>query len=295
MRKYKRFNITWKIAIRKRQKSFFDSEVEFIVLSNPKNGWIADPFLFEYGNSTFIFAERWDYSQQKGVISYCKYDGNMNVVWKDILEEEWHLSYPFVWSDEEGFHILPEAAESNQLYYYTAIEFPDIWKRDKKICTGRFADSTLQFVKDNNYIYSYSMNGVKGRLYRSKIDFHQPTNLEWEFITKDPRIARPGGSFIEDMGTVYRIAQDCSASYGEKIVAIKIYEDIEGYHEEVEKEISFRDVRVSTKKGLIGTHTYNRTDKYEVIDLRYFGFNYKDFISHRWHELKKWLKTTKEN
>ena len=295
MRQYKRFNITWKIAIRKRQKFFLDSETEFIVLNNPRNGWLADPFIVEHEGHTYIFAERWDYRQQKGVISYGIYEGNADVDWKDIIEEQWHLSYPFVWADNLGFHILPEAADSNQLYYYTAIVFPDVWKRDKRICSGRFADSTLHFTKSKNYIYSYSMNGLKGRLYRSEIDFRYPNNVEWEFITKDPRIARPGGGVIEDNGQFYRMAQDCSNSYGEKIVAIKLVEDSEGYREEIEKVIDYRDIRIPKKKRLIGIHTYNRTDKYEVIDLRYFGFNYRDYFSERYHGLKKWIKNIQKN
>ena len=135
-----------------------------------------------------------------------------------------------------------------------------------------------QLPNADDYLFTYDI-GRKGRLYRARICFDNIKKPEWEYITKDPSIARQGGNFIYEDGTYYRVAQDCSKNYGESISILKILQnDTEGYKEDLVKKVSYKDINVKVGRGLIGVHTYNRSNKYEVIDLRYYGFNLRDYI-----------------
>ena len=116
----KRYCAHWQIAYRK------GFEGEFQLVNNPNWGWCADPFLVEYMNNIYLFAEAFLYkSERNGVIVYCKYEENGFSDWKVCMDKHWHLSYPNVYVVDNELYMCPESYQREDVSVYKLIEFPD--------------------------------------------------------------------------------------------------------------------------------------------------------------------------
>ncbi|MBR1731949.1 MAG: hypothetical protein IJ725_05915, partial [Ruminococcus sp.] len=116
---------TWSIAYRKKKQGLlFNDTSDFKVINNGRKGWYADPFLFDYDGKTYLFAELFSYDINRGVLVYAVYDEDRDCFsdFKEIIRQDYHLSYPFVFIGDDGeIYIMPESSESEQLYLYKAI------------------------------------------------------------------------------------------------------------------------------------------------------------------------------
>lgn len=100
------FAESWNVAWRKinRESILTDKITPFAIIKNSFRYWAADPFLFEYENQFYIFAELYDYIKCRGCLGYCKWDGIKFSGWKKIITEAHHLSYPFILKARTSVH-----------------------------------------------------------------------------------------------------------------------------------------------------------------------------------------------
>lgn len=265
-------DIQWSVAWR--EKSALDEQ--FMVIPNPWWGWAADPFLIESEGKTYIFAEIWNFFEQKGCIGYIVIEDGKFGKWKVAIEEWYHLSYPFIWKDEKGFHMCAETSRIKETYCYDCIGFPDKWKRGITYNKGlKLADTTFLFNSNKEIVLalSYEVGINHGRLISLSLDW----DGSYEIISDDLHNARMAGAFIEKNNEIYRLAQIGDKSYGQGIVINQI-SNIEPYEEKNIKEIYCENIKCGTTKETIGIHTYNCSSKYEVIDIRYHEFNLINFL-----------------
>lgn len=291
MKRYKPYKIRYYIGIRKRQKGILEPSKRFYIIKNPLSGWCADPFIFEYKDCTYIFAEKWDYIKQKGIIAYTQIKGGKTTQWEEIIEEPYHLSYPNIWRDDKGVHICAESSSSGEVYTYTAVDFPNIWRKDKIWWRGNsLADTTILFDKKNSpqWLFTYGCSGlVNGKLFRIKLNSEQEVEGNLLFVSRNKKVARPGGKFIFDENSIYRVAQNCSKSYGRSISICKVLECTEKcYKEKFKFERSFEYMKTDKKLKIIGMHTYNCSTKYEVVDFRVNKFGLIDMFFYILKRLK---------
>lgn len=65
----------------------------------------------------------------RGVLGcLCLSDGD--TCFKEVLNENFHLSYPNVFEYDGSIYMLPETFESNQLRLYKCVSFPYKWELD---------------------------------------------------------------------------------------------------------------------------------------------------------------------
>lgn len=272
-------DINWIVAYREKQDDLFDLKKPFFLLNNPWYGWAADPFLFTHNGITYIFAEIWNFYLQKGSIGYVKYEEGKFTKWKVVISEYYHMSYPFIWEDDKGIHLCAETSQIRQVYTYKAIDFPDIWAKESNLINDmKCADTTIKLNDKGipEYLFTYEIEGVnKGTLYEYLINSdYLLTNKEK--ITSDSCFARPGGNFFELNNYWYRVAQNCGNTYGRSIRINKV-KNFWPYVETIQKEIDCNEVTVYPKVKSIGMHTYNKNDKFEVVDFRFHKFHIIDF------------------
>lgn len=85
-------------------------------------------------------------------------------------------------------------------------------------------------------------------------------------IVSDARIARPAGKILQHDGKIYRVSQDCSNGYGYAVNFHEILElSKEGYLEQYSEKIE-----PLWDRALIGTHTFNTTHGFTIIDAKYY-------------------------
>ena len=83
-------------------------------ISNPKYRYLADPFVIKKNGSHFCFVEDYDYRTLKGSISAYKISSSGYETLGIVLDEDFHLSYPFIFEYENEIYMCPETHEKKR-------------------------------------------------------------------------------------------------------------------------------------------------------------------------------------
>ena len=78
-------------------------------IDSPRGHFLADPFVISNNNNNFIFLEDYSFKNKKGVINVYQVNENHYKCLGTVLEEEFHLSYPFVFKFKNKFFMVPES------------------------------------------------------------------------------------------------------------------------------------------------------------------------------------------
>jgi len=187
----------------------------------------ADPFLFVYKDRLFLFYETASYKLGRGVITMVSTkDLHEWTKPKIVLQEPFHLSYPFVFEENGVVFMMPESGEGEQLCLYKATnENLTRFELVKPLLEGRYLDSVL-LKRDGNY-FLFTSDEPQYRQYVLHL-YHSHT-LEGPYIEHpsspicyDTEFSRCGGKIIEFDGKICRVSQDCSSDYGDNVSLISI-------------------------------------------------------------------------
>lgn len=261
------FNEHWGIAFKKRNGNDINlSNIK--ILPDLKSSFIADPFVFSKDNQDYIFYERYCYVKRKGVISV--YDINTGTH-NDIIEESYHLSFPFIFSQEGKYYIIPQS-ENNSVDLYQATEFPLKWEKVKALISSsssHYADAIIEhhdsiyFLIVNEYKNNFDSNRYMNIYYSSSLfgDFYPHVKNP---VKIDDSSSRNAGKIQNHNGDLIRLSQDCKISYGHSINIMKIDKlTIDDYQESIADEIKSDFINQT-----IGVHTLNYNERFIVTDFK---------------------------
>lgn len=237
-----------------------------------QNYFIADPFIIDEGDKSYLFYEELNYNNAKGYLKVAEFDEEKGVFKEGemMLEEEYHLSYPNVFKHKDKFYMIPESFENQSVDLYEAVEFPKKWKKIKTLLSDVLAvDATLYFYDKKWWMFvniaskeDFSMNDELYIYYCKDFLKDDWTPHSLNPVVCDTTSARPAGNLIKKDGKVYRPAQDCGGLYGRKIVINEVLVLNESeYKERLVSEISsqFAD-------DLVAVHTLNSSKRLTVMD-----------------------------
>ena len=259
----------WSIGIVRRnlEDPFQINQLDKVTwIPSPKNSFFADPFVIESDGNNYIFFEEYLYSQFSGRISMIETNdfksfSNSEVV----LEQEFHLSYPNVFEHDGRYFCIPEQAESGKMVLYEAHAFPRGWKETATIIKFPGLDPTV--IRENGkwWLFAGRDGGDNSELFLwHATDLIGPWHPHPQNPVKtDVRSSRPGGRpFLRD-GKWIRPAQDCSTSYGSKIV----FNEILTMSDTCYEERSVHSLNPNPKGELPdGLHTLDSTSGFFIID-----------------------------
>lgn len=263
----------YSVAIARNTNGTIDPRTKsFKVLNNGKGFWVADPFPVEKDGKLYIFGEMYEFNKVKGAICYGIVERDTErVVWKKIIEEEYHLSFPYVFLHEGTYYMCPESHKAQSLYLYKCTHFPDRWVKCREIAKGNYND-TIYYVQDKNVFgFTCVWNGLEDHLFSVfKLSNDGIYEAPKENVrTIDYYMTRPAGKIINDSRNRRSIivSQICKPKYGSGLVFKEF--DL-SWPQYSEKEI-FRclpnEIMTDKKNKYDGIHTYNLSDNYMVIDL----------------------------
>lgn len=242
---------------------------------NPPRGYDwADPFVIKHAGEYFLFFEELKING-KGHISLLIFDqaGKLKSPNPQIvLKENWHLSYPFIFAENSFFYMLPEAAESGEVWIYESLEFPARWEKKFKIMDNKaLYDPTLLFKDNMWYLFATEKINVGSstdqylHIYYSKELFGNNWLPHAENpVTRDDRGSRPAGKIFEQEGKLIRPAQLGAPNYGYGIQFKEITELSPLKYSE--KEID--TILPKFRNGIIATHTFNFDGIFAVVDAQ---------------------------
>lgn len=268
----------WNIAIRPiGEKRLYqeDGTIEpFKVVSNSFRYWCADPFIITVGAEDYLFFEMFDRFKGKGVIGYRVIDKNGKIgKMQKAYESKHHLSFPFVFEHEGDYYMMPESSYDRNLTLLKAKHFPDQWEVVKIWFSGEKVCDSVMFEKDGDVFLL--TQPIEYPYTHARLNLYQLVNNNWVPCEGNPVIdnsscARMAGAIVFHKNQRIRPAQNCRI-YGDSVYFCVINEvSHKGYSESEINKIESTSISVQGVKAekFCGIHTYNSSNRYEVIDLK---------------------------
>ena len=245
---------------------------EGLKINNPKGRYFADPFLLQVANETFCFVE--DFVQAKGraVISVLKLGPGGYSILGQAIEEDFHLSFPYLFRYEDELYMCPESHEAKEIRVYRCTGFPLEWRLQSVCMAGVSAVDTMIFPAGDRWWMLTNIDDASvGNNFSELHLFSAPSPLsaQWKShpmnpLVVDPEFARNAG-LLHHGGATYRVSQargfrvyGTSASISEiKVINSSNYE-----------EKLIKTIHPTHEHGLTGVHHFNAADGYTVWDQK---------------------------
>lgn len=195
---------------------------QYTELKSSEKTWWADPHLFEHKGKTWVFFEEMSINSSRGHVSVASLNaqGEVGDVIR-VLEDEKHLSYPYVFAQGSDVYMLPETASQRRVSLYRAKDFPHTWHPPKVILEDvDLADSTLHF-SDNRWWMFTNSQSAKCVDERDELRLYYADQPEgpWTAHPMNPVVtgvdrARMAGPLLRDGSLLYRVSQYGAYRYG---------------------------------------------------------------------------------
>lgn len=238
-------------------------------LPDPGFRFYADPFPFVWKGRTFVFFEDLDHRTDKGVISMIEFDGVGPVgEVRTVLEEAWHLSYPFLYEHDGSVWMIPESSSNRDVAIYRARDFPYRWERHATLLSNLEAgDATVVSHAGTFWMFAATRDGGGG--YSDTLSLFSAPDLfgPWTAHAGNPVLidratARPAGNIVKRGDRLWRPVQDCTDRYGGGLGLAEILRLDEGGYEQAVRKV----LRPGPSWPGRRLHTLNRAGALECID-----------------------------
>ncbi len=244
----------------------------YIEVENPQGRFLADPFVIEHEGIDYIFVEDLFFSDNKGRISAIRVDGEKYEFLDVILEESFHLSFPFVFKEGNKLYMIPESHENHDIRLYKCLDFPYKWKLEKILMSDINAADTMLIKKENVWFMLTNICSAKISDHQSELHIFYANDLKsshWKPILSgnpvifDSSKARNGGLFYFN-DKIFRVNQvHGQAHYGR---SFDINEIIHLSKNEY-SERSFLSVNPDFKQKIIATHHFSANKRIAAVDF----------------------------
>lgn len=228
-------------------------------------GHIADPFLHQKDGRTWLFYEDMPARTSKGVLLCVALDAaGAPSAPIPVLEAEKHLSYPCLIDWRGETFLLPESSEAGRVDLLRFTQFPDRVETVVNFADGvPLVDTTPVLIDGVWYFFTTTLEPFM----ETFLFFSDRLDGAWRLhpaspISSSVRNSRCAGNLYWKDGRLYRVTQDCSVRYG---YAMTVNEVTRLTPSEFE-ERTVRQIRPDWAPGLLGTHTWNETSLWQVID-----------------------------
>lgn len=242
--------------------------VPWNTIPNPGLRFLADPFPLVWHGNSYVFVEDFDHRLGKGIISVVPFDEiGPSAAPVPVLEEPWHLSYPFLFEDGGDVWMIPESAENQEISLYRATAFPGGWKKEATLIKDVAAGDTT-IVRHLGRLWMFTTVLNAGRSTDSLSIFTADKLVgPWCAHPRNPVLidaaaARSAGNMILRKGSLWRPVQNCLTRYGGALGLAEITRlDDHDYGQIVRKVL-----QPSAEWPGRRLHTLNRSGRLECID-----------------------------
>ena len=239
------------------------------VIPDPGFRFYADPFPFVHEGRTYVFVEDLDHRTNKGIISVVPFDARGPTgPAQPVLEEPWHLSYPFVFAHEGQVWMIPESSANRAITLYRAEAFPHRWVRETTLVADiEASDATIVHHHGSFWMFAATRDGAGSWSDTLSLFSAPDPRGPWQPhpgnpILIDQATARPAGVMVKRDGKLWRPVQDCSGGYGTGIGLVEILRlDRDAYEQRLHTVL-----RPDPSWPGRRFHTLNRSGRLECID-----------------------------
>ncbi|MDO8281324.1 MAG: hypothetical protein Q7U10_01650 [Thermodesulfovibrionia bacterium] len=198
----------------------FTPEIKWLPVSSDRN-FVADPFGIKYAGQIHILFEELDYRSTKGHISSASFNGLDFSSANTVINEPFHMSYPYLIEYKGGIYCIPETGAAGEVALYAFEEFPFRWKKAATLIRNFSGLDSTVFQYDGLW-WLFATDQNDGFNYKLKIWHADDLFGPWQPHANNPvkmdiRSSRPAGTPFFYNGYLYRPVQDCSHTYGGQI------------------------------------------------------------------------------
>ena len=255
----------------------FDADIKWLKTKSLEK-FYADPFLVNSKeNNIKILFEEYKFNEEYGKISLLTLNNNFKKInSKTLLDTQVHLSYPFVFVDNDKIYIFPESAQNGKLSCYEYDEINERINFIKDIFHIPLLDATI--LKYNNKYWIFGTLGSNNSNYSLNIYYSDnlfgPYNAhEGNPVKTGLDGIRPAGNFIQNSGNIFRPTQNCKNKYGESITINKLMLlNEKEFSEELYMKVEINNAN-KCNKGIHSIHTFNIKNELIVIDGQRWVFS----------------------
>jgi hypothetical protein len=207
-----------------------NQSITYKKIDNPPNYFLADPFLFSHKEQGFCLAEAFDLRRKKGMISKLIYSDNTLKFDRIVLEEEFHLSFPYIFEYQNRMYMCPETSEISEVRLYLYDEQLKTWEFYSTLLTNISAVDSLIFEKNGYWWLMFSVDPIGLGNYTSELHLYYSTSPIGSNWSKHPQSpvslsstnGRNAGLVILD-DQIYRVAQKQGFNtYGKQVCLMHI-------------------------------------------------------------------------
>jgi len=185
-----------------------------VIIKNPPGRYLADPFLFFHKGRHYCFVEDFDIRTHRGRISVLEISPNACTGPSVAIQEEFHMSYPFIFKDGNSIYMCPETHQAREIRLYKCLVFPHSWALAEVLIRGVSAVDTNIFFSSGRWWIMTNLAITPKSSHASELHLYSSKKLEggtWEPhplnpVKSGPRCARNGGLFAEN-DYIFRVFQ----------------------------------------------------------------------------------------
>jgi hypothetical protein len=200
--------------------------------------FVADPFMLKVGDIWHMFFEVLNGLTGRGEIGLAVSTDTKRWTYEGIvLNEPFHLSYPYVFQWHGEHFMIPETGKAKAVRLYRARSFPRDWTLIGELLRGaNFLDSSV-FPADGRW-WMFTDTGPAPQFDIVRLFHADSLTGPWyehpasPIHQGNPHIARPAGRVLRDGDRIIRLAQDCHPEYGLSVRAFEVVELTEGSYAE---------------------------------------------------------------
>jgi hypothetical protein len=190
--------------------------------------FVADPFMLRVDGLWHMFFEVLNNQNDRGEIGLATSRDGFSWQYKQIvLQEPFHLSYPYLFRWKDDYYMIPETLGANAVRLYRATSFPTGWTLLKDLIPGTHADPSIFRFEEKWWLFT-----CPAPRQHDTLALYSAADLtaDWTqhpmspLIIGNRSIARPGGRVLLHDGRLIRFAQDCLPIYGKQVRAFEITE-----------------------------------------------------------------------
>lgn len=179
--------------------------------------FVADPFLIKEGKTWDLFFEVYNNDTKQGDLAVATSKNTW--IWKYarvVIDEPFHLSYPYVFKADDGYYLIPESYEANSIRLYKADEFPTKWSFVKTLVEGRdYVDNSIVFYNGKWWLFSSVTSNDKLYLhYADSLIGPWKEHPQSPIVTGDVHKSRPSGRLLVYQNKLYRFTMDIDPPVG---------------------------------------------------------------------------------
>lgn len=233
-----------------------------------KTKYFADPFGVIVGGKLYVFCEEYDYRSRKGRIVVIEVADGVASNPVVALESSHHMSYPYLLEHEGAIYCIPETEKANEISLYRSMQFPRDWRKVGTLVKNFAGIDPTVFCYEGSW-WLACIKGPEKRESHQLFLWHSSSLLgPWLAHRANPvkvglTSSRCAGTPFVDEGHLYRPAQDCSKTYGGRIVLNHITKLTPS---EFEEEVAMIIEPSWDGPYREGTHTISSVDGITLVD-----------------------------